>query len=240
MPLRLEVQRVDKRFAARAALRDASLEARGGEVLVLLGPSGSGKSTLLRCIAGLERPDEGHIRLDGAPPRHDDPRVGLVRQRPALFRRTAAENVLFGLEARERPRDEAHSAARAAMERLGIWELRDAPARKLSAGEQQRVAFARALVLAPELLLLDEATAHLDPANALLLEREVRRQAHFGCCVVAATHDLPAALRLADRVLVLAEGRVCEEGPARSFFAKPASPEGQALLRAGMAGAENL
>jgi tungstate transport system ATP-binding protein len=126
------------------------------------------------------------------------------------------------------------------MERLGIWELRDQPARRLSAGEQQRVAFARALVLGPELLLLDEATAHLDPANALLLEAEVRRQAQLGCAVVAATHDLPAARRLADRVLLLREGRVAESGPARSFFATPASAEGRALLDAERAGAESL
>lgn len=199
----------------------------------MLGPSGAGKSTLLRLLALLARPDAGEVRVDGAPARPEHAlRMALVAQRAALFRMSAVDNVFFGLRARGRPEAEMHSAARAAMERLGVWALRDQPARRLSAGEQQRVALARALVLGPEALLLDEATAHLDPANARLIEGEVRRQARLGCAVVAATHDLPAARRVADRVLLLVDGRVREAAPARDFFAKPASPEGRAFLDA--------
>lgn len=217
------------------------LDARAGEVLAVLGPSGAGKTTLLRVLALLLRPDAGEVRFDGAPAAEEHAlRVAMVGQRPALFRMSAVDNVFFGLRARGRPEAEMHSAARAAMERLAIWELRDQPARRLSAGEQQRVALARALVLGPDVLLLDEATAHLDPGNALVLEREVRRQAQAGRCVIAATHDLAAARRLADHVLLMAEGRVCEAGPARGFFAKPASPEGRAFLQAAGPGAENL
>jgi tungstate transport system ATP-binding protein len=137
-----------------------------------------------------------------------------------------------------------HSAARAAMERLGLWELQGQPARKLSGGEQQRVAFARLLVLGVDALLLDEFTAHLDPANVALLEREVRRLAQLGTTIVAATHDLFAARRLADHVLFLHEGRALEVAPAKQFFEQPRSPEARAFLRgelpAGGPGAESF
>jgi tungstate transport system ATP-binding protein len=208
-------------------------------VLVVLGPSGSGKTTLLRCLALLLTPDAGEVRLDGAPARPGDPqaqRIALVGQKPLVFRAAAFDNVVYGLRARGRPEHEWHSAGRAAMERLGIWELRSVPARRLSGGEQQRVAVARALVLGPELLLLDEATANLDPANAAILEGVVRRSAALGTTIVASTHDLGFARRVADRVALLLGGKVVEEGPAKAFFEAPRTAETKAFLAGDLVG----
>lgn len=240
VPLRVEARGLQKRFGQRSALRGVSLEAEPGEVLVVLGPSGAGKTTLLRSLALLLAPDEGEVLLGGKPARPQDGalrrRIGLVGQKPVVFRMTAFENVVFGLVARGAPEAEVHSAGRAAMERLGIWGLRDEPARKLSGGEQQRVAFGRAFVLGPDLLLLDEFTANLDPANAAVLEREVRRVAQQGTTVVASTHDLAQARRIADRVALLLQGRVAEEAPAKRFFEAPATREAQAFLRGELVG----
>jgi tungstate transport system ATP-binding protein len=239
-PLRVEARGIAKAFGPRNALQGADLAAAPGEVTVILGPSGAGKSTLLRVLALLLAPAAGELRLDGAPAVVGDEglraRIGWVGQKPLVFRASAQENVAFGLAARGVPVPEREARARPAMEELGIWALRDQPARRLSGGEQQRVAFARALVLQPDLLLLDEATANLDPANVGLLEREVRRVAERGAAVVATTHDLAQARRVADRVALLLRGRVVEEAPVKEFFEAPRTREARVFVRGELVG----
>jgi len=240
MRLRVEAQGLVKRFGLRPALRGVSLAAQPGEVLAVLGPSGAGKTTLLRVLGLLLAPDMGHVTFQGAVAGPGEAsvrgRIGLVGQKPLVFRTTAFENVVFGLRARGLAESEIHVRGETALARLGLVHLRDAPARRLSGGEQQRVAFARALVLEPELLLLDEFTANLDPANAARLESEVRAAARQGTCVVATTHDLHQARRIADRVAFLLEGRVLEAAPAKEFFEAPASPQAAAFLRGELMG----
>lgn len=229
-PLRVEARGLVKRFGGRAALAGVDLDAAPGEVTVVLGPSGSGKTTLLRILAGLLRPDGGTV------PAGDPARVGWVGQKPLVFRASAFENAAFGLRARGVGEAEVQRRVRPVLEHLGLWTLRDQPARQLSGGEQQRVAFARAVVLDPALLLLDEATANLDPANVGLLEREVRRIAATGTTVVMTTHDLGQARRVADQVALLLAGRVVEAAPAKAFFEAPRTREAQAFLRGDLVG----
>lgn len=228
--LQVEARGLVKRFAGRPALDGADLVAEPGEVTVVLGPSGSGKTTLLRILAGLLPPDAGAVQGG------DPGRIGWVGQKPLVFRATAFENVAFGLRAREAAEPEVAAAVRPVMAHLGLWELRDQAARRLSGGEQQRIAVARALVLRPALLLLDEATANLDPGNVAILEREVRRVAAEGATVVMTTHDLAQARRVADRVALLLRGRVAEEAPAKAFFEAPRTREAQAFVRGELVG----
>jgi tungstate transport system ATP-binding protein len=236
-PLRLEARGLRKAFGERAALRGVDLQAGKGEVVVVVGPSGAGKSTLLRILALLLSPDAGEVRLNGRPVGVRDAearkRIAWVGQKPAVFRQSAWDNVALGLRAAETSEARVDGRVRAAMERMGLWALRSQPARALSGGEQQRVAFARAMVLLPELLLLDEFTANLDPANVRLLEREVRRLADEGTAVVAASHDLPQARRIADHVALVLDGRLVEAAPAKQFFEAPATAHARAFLDAG-------
>jgi molybdate transport system ATP-binding protein len=201
-------------------------------VLAVLGPNGAGKSTLLGVLAGLLRPDAGHVRLGGttvvAPDVHVPPHrrgVGLLAQQALLFPHlTALGNVAFGPRAHGVPRREAERRARELLGAVGAGELADRRPAQLSGGQQQRVALARALAPEPDLLLLDEPLAALDvdatPALRALLRRVVREA---GQTAVLVTHSALDALVLADRVVVLTGGRVVEHGPAREVLARPRS-----------------
>jgi molybdate transport system ATP-binding protein len=211
---------------------DVALRAEPGEVLAVLGPNGAGKSTLLGVLAGLLRPDEGHVRLGGtavvAPDVHVPPHrrgVGLLAQQALLFPHlTALGNVAFGPRAHGVPRREAEERARALLAAVDAGELADRRPARMSGGQQQRVALARALAPAPDLLLLDEPLAALDvdatPAMRSLLRRVVREA---GQTAVLVTHSALDALVLSDRVVVLTGGRVVEEGPTREVLARPRS-----------------
>jgi molybdate transport system ATP-binding protein len=213
---------------------DVALQAAPGEVLAVLGPNGAGKSTLLGVLAGLLRPDAGHVRLgettvaDPAAGVHVPPHrrgVGLLAQQPLLFPHlTALGNVAFGPRAHGVPRREADRRARELLAAVDAAELADRRPDRMSGGQQQRVALARALAPRPDLLLLDEPLAALDvdatPAMRALLRRVVRAA---GQTAVLVTHSALDALVLADRVVVLTGGRVVEEGPAREVLARPRS-----------------
>jgi molybdate transport system ATP-binding protein len=214
---------------------DVALRAASGEVLAVLGPNGAGKSTLLGVLAGLLRPDAGHVRVgdttvaDPAAAVHVPPHrrgVGLLAQQALLFPHlTALGNVAFGSRARGVPRREAERRARELLAAVDAGELADRRPAQLSGGQQQRVALARALAPRPGLLLLDEPLAALDvdatPAMRALLRRVVRAA---GQTAVLVTHSALDALVLADRVVVLTDGRVVEEGPTREVLARPRSP----------------
>lgn len=202
----------------------------GGDGLtVIMGPNGAGKSVLLRLLAGLMRPDGGSVRWAGrVPDRTRTPRLGFVFQQPVLLRRSALANVRFVLKGGSRR--SRSDRAMAALSRAGLVHLADSPARLLSGGEQQRLALARALAPEPEVLLLDEPCANLDPAATAAIEALVADAARRGTKVLLVTHDIGQARRLADEVVFLHGGRIAERGPAGTFFDQPESDAARAYL----------
>ena len=204
-------------------VRELSLALVPGATTMLLGPNGSGKSTLLRLAMGLAAPTSGRITWGGrgAP----GERLAMMFQRPVMLRRSAAANVAYALPAR----DDARVAELLTL--VGLAELADRPARKLSGGEQQRLALARALARDPEILFLDEPTASLDPASTKSVEDIVRAVAAAGVKIVMATHDIGQARRLAGDIVFLARGRLVESALAHRFFSSPATGEAAAFLR---------
>jgi tungstate transport system ATP-binding protein len=200
-----------------------------GPPTVLIGPNGSGKSTLLRAAMGLVPPSQGRITWGG---REDVPptRRAVVFQRPAMLRRTASGNIRYALRASGIARAEYKSRVGELLALVGLEHLTDRPARRLSGGEQQRLALARALARDPVVLFLDEPTASLDPAATKAIEDIVRAVSQRGIKVVMATHDLGEARRLAGEIVMLHRGRVIETGPASSFFDTPQTGEAQTFI----------
>jgi tungstate transport system ATP-binding protein len=210
-------------------LNHIALTFAAGAPTVLVGPNGCGKTTLLRLAMGLLTPTRGHVtwggRIDAASTRR-----AIVFQRPVMLRRSAEGNIRYALKAA----GIAHSAraARAAelLALVGLSELGERPARKLSGGEQQRLALARALAKEPEVLFLDEPTASLDPAASKAIEDVIRAVTARGIKVVMATHDLGSARRLAGDVVLLHRGRIVETADAVTFFANPATREARSFV----------
>ncbi|WP_369796047.1 ATP-binding cassette domain-containing protein [Puniceibacterium sp. IMCC21224] len=193
-----------------------------------MGPNGAGKSLLLRLLHGLIVPQSGSVLWDGAPlDSATRARQAMVFQKPVLLRRSVAANVDFVLRARGR-RDRA--ARDALLARVGLSDHAAQPARLLSGGEQQRLALARALAVQPEVLFLDEPTASLDPASALMIEEIARNIRDQGTKLVFITHDIGQARRLADDVVFVARGQAAEHTPARQFFDQPTSEAARAYL----------
>ena len=218
---------VTKRFGDVAAVADASLCVERGEVVALLGPSGCGKTTLLRLIAGFERPDAGAVEVAGelvaAPGRWVAPerrRVGMVFQDYALFPHlTVAENVGFGL-----PRRERGGRVPMLLALVGLCGLGERYPHQLSGGQQQRVALARALAPAPDLILLDEPWSNVDPQLREALRAELTGVLRpLGVTVVLVTHDREEAFSLADRIALMRDGSVVQEGTPEELYLAPAS-----------------
>lgn len=234
---------VHKSFGAKEVLRGLDAEVSAGEIFAILGPSGAGKTTTLRLLDLLEAPDMGEVLFHG---RHcaivssealvQRRRMAMVMQNPTVFRSTAFDNVAYGLWLRGISEEEIRGRVFSALDFVGLLEGAKERANRLSGGEQQRIAFARAAVLNPEVLLLDEFTANLDPFNVRLLEEAIiryRRETH--CTIVIVTHNLFQAKRLADRVALLLDGHFVEVAPAETFFEKPLRPETRAFLSGEMA-----
>jgi tungstate transport system ATP-binding protein len=208
------------------ALREVSLELRQGEVVGLIGPNGAGKSTLLRILGLLERPDEGHVLLDGRPvdartALAERRRMATVFQEPLLADATVTDNAALGLRFRGVPAADRTGRVRRWLERLGIARLASRAARTLSGGEAQRVALARALALEPEVLLLDEPFSGLDaPTRAALVTDLGAILRADRVTTVLVTHERGEAQALADRVGVLMDGRLRQlDETARVFYA---------------------
>ena len=211
----------------RRLLDGLSFELAAGRRSVILGPNGAGKSLTLRLCHGLIAPTAGTISWRGGM-RAARARQAMVFQRPVMLRRSAAANVAYALRGRPMGRRRARVAE--ALEMAALPHLARTPARVLSAGEQQRLALARAWVLDPEVLFLDEPTANLDPAATRAVEEMVLAIAAHGTKIILTTHDLGQARRLADEVLFLYGGRLLEHGPAAAFFAAPATAEARAFI----------
>lgn len=222
--------RVTVRAGATTILDRLTLTLASGSPTLVVGPNGAGKSTLLRLCMGLAVPTEGRMtwggRSDAKPTRR-----AFVFQRPVMLRRTASANVAYGLTHADYPREKLATRTAELLERVGLSNLAMRPARRLSGGEQQRLALARALARDPELLLLDEPTASLDPAATRSVEEIVRDAAQSGIKVVMASHDLGQVRRLAGDVVFMVRGTVCEQTPAENFLKGPATPEAAAFVR---------
>ena len=208
----------------------ASLTIAPGAPTLIVGPNGAGKTSLLRLCMGLAAPSSGRItwggRIDCAPTRR-----AIVFQRPVMLRRSAAANLGFALGQAGVPRRDRAKRIASLLDRVGLADLAQRPARRLSGGEQQRLALARALARDPELLLLDEPTARLDPAATRSVEEIVLNAAQSGIKIVMTTHDLGQVRRLAGDVIFLLRGSVCERRPVGDFLDNPAMPETVAFLR---------
>ncbi|HEX6142261.1 MAG TPA: ATP-binding cassette domain-containing protein [Geminicoccaceae bacterium] len=229
--LPLAAERLVFEAGGRRLIDGISIVLRPGLRSVVMGPNGAGKSLTLRLLHGLLRPSGGRILWDGRPlDRAAQLRQAMVFQRPVMLRRSALDNLLHALRARGVPRRACGSRAQAALERAGLEGQARTPARLLSGGEQQRLALARALALAPEILFLDEPCANLDPASTLVIETLIQQAHDEGTKIVLVTHDLGQAKRLADEVIFLHRGRLLEQSPAARFFDRPASPEAEAFL----------
>jgi tungstate transport system ATP-binding protein len=210
-------------------LNDVSLSFLPGAPTVLIGPNGSGKTTLLRAAMGLIRPTRGRITWadsDSLPPL----RRAIVFQRPTMLRRSASANVRYALANAGVPRAEWKARIAELLALVGMSDLAERAARRLSGGELQRLALARALARDPELLFLDEPTASLDPAATKSIEDVVRAVVARGIKVVMSTHDLGEARRLAGEIVLMHRGRVVETGPAEAFFAAPGTPAARRFI----------
>jgi tungstate transport system ATP-binding protein len=199
-----------------------SLAITAGPPTVLIGPNGSGKTTLLRSAMGLIAPTRGGISWGGRP---TPPPMGLaiVFQRPVMLRRSCAGNLRYALAAAEVSSVQRDRRVAELLRLVGLEGLDERPARKLSGGEQQRLALARALARRPAVLFLDEPTASLDPSATAAIEDIVRTISSQGVKVVMATHDLGEARRLAGEIVLLHRGALIESRPAPDFFARPLS-----------------
>ena len=229
-----------KSYEGRSVLHIDRLHVHSGEILGVVGPSGAGKSTLLRLLNFLEPPTSGCVQFAGdryngrgEVPIDVRRRVTTVFQRPILLDRSVRDNVRYGLRLRGK-RDSA-SAIRTVLDEVGIADLADQKARRLSGGEAQRVALARAMVLEPEVLLLDEPTANLDPYNVGLIESIIRRlNESQEMTIVLVTHNIFQARRLAHRVLFLLEGSAVEVAEAEAFFQAPNDERTKAFVKGEM------
>ncbi len=231
------LQNVVQTYGARTVLHIPDLVIEQGEIFGLVGPSGAGKSTLLRLLALLETPAHGDLTLHldgrqvnaGTATTGDRRQAVMVFQRPALLSRSVRANVAYGL--RVRGEHDGQARIDAALARVALTALEDASPRTLSGGEMQRVAVARALVLEPRILLLDEPTANLDPYNVRLIESLIREQHEtHGATVILVTHNIFQAQRLATRVALLLDGALVEVAPTGTFFDAPRDPRTVAFV----------
>jgi sulfate transport system ATP-binding protein len=224
----IETRGVTKRFGDFVALDDVSVEVPGGSLTALLGPSGSGKSTLLRVLAGLEHPDAGEVFISGEEATGVRPQargVGFVFQHYAAFKHmTVWKNVAFGLEIRRRPRAEMRARVAELLELVQLRGFADRYPAQLSGGQRQRMALARALAVEPRVLLLDEPFGALDARVRKELRAWLRRlhdEVHV--TTVFVTHDQEEAMDVADRIVVMNQGRIEQVGAPRDLYEQPAN-----------------
>ena len=239
----LNIRNLSKRYNDTWALRAIDLEVEKGEVFGIIGPSGAGKTTLLRLIATLERPSEGTIQFDGVDLNGLSDkeilmmrrRMGFVFQNPTVFKRSVYENVAYGLRIRGTRGLSLSKRVKEALHLVRLSELESRNAATLSGGEAQRLALIRTTIVEPELLLLDEPTANLDPANVALFEEAISEIVKTqGTTIVLATHNMFQAERLADRVGFLLDGELIEVSETDHLFRDPRDERTRSFVRGEM------
>jgi len=228
MVAEIRLEGVRKTFGRVVAVKDITLTIADGEFLVLLGPSGCGKTTTLRCIAGLERVDRGKVYIGGRDVTELPPAkrgIAMVFQSYAVFpHMTVEKNIGFGLRMRGVPKDQIKKAVREVAELLQIDGLLDRYPSQLSGGQRQRVAVARAIVMRPEVLLMDEPLSNLDALLRLQMRAELKKlHREIGTTTVYVTHDQIEALSLGDRIAVMREGEIVQLGTPMDVYDRPAN-----------------
>jgi tungstate transport system ATP-binding protein len=226
----LDIKRLSKRYNDFWALHNINLQVRKGEVFGLIGPSGAGKTTLLRLIATLEKSTEGKIFFDGLELNGLSEkkilevrrRMGIVFQNPIAFKRSVYENVAYGLRIRGEENSSINKKVKTNLQLVGLLEFEKRKATTLSGGEVQRLALIRTTIVEPDLLLLDEPTANLDPANVALIENAISEIVkNERTTVIIATHNMFQAERLADRVGFFLNGELVEVAETNQIFKCP-------------------
>lgn len=225
----IRIEHLTRTIGSTDIVHDITLAIQKGEVFTLIGPSGSGKTSLIRLIDLLETPTAGTIFFDGEDTATSEAgrltirrRMGMVFQKPAVLNTTVAENVSFGLKFRGVDTGETRRRVDEALALVGLPGFAGRHAPSLSGGEMQRVAIARAMVTHPEVLLLDEPTANLDPVSAELIEDLiVRINRKFKTTIIMSTHDMIQGQRLADRIGVIVSGRLVQTGTSTEIFYQP-------------------
>ena len=225
----IECSGIARTAGGKTILDDITLEIRNGEIFTLIGPSGSGKTTLLRLFDLLDMPSKGRLVFDGTDTDAPEPvrrairrRMSMVFQKPVVLNTTVLENVAFGLMVRGNGVHEAGAKVREVLELVGLPGFAGRRATTLSGGEMQRVALARAMVTEPEVLILDEPTANLDPVSAEAIEDlivRINRDMHT--TIILSTHDMIQGQRLADRMGVIIGGRLAQTGTINEIFYQP-------------------
>ena len=248
MSAELRIEQLEKAFTpgVRPAVADVSFTVAAGEIVVLLGPSGCGKTTTLRCVAGLEHPTSGVIRIGDTvvsaprqgilvPPRHRN--IGMVFQSYAVWpHMTVRQNVAYPLKTRKLAGGEAERKVAGALELVGLEQYADRPVTTLSGGQMQRVALARAVVYEPQLLLLDEPLSNLDALLRLRLRDDLRKIVKAaGLTAMYVTHDQAEAVVLGDRIGVMRDGNLLQMASPEEIYNRPAD-----LFVAGFTGASNV
>jgi polar amino acid transport system ATP-binding protein len=239
------MSKVRKQFGEHVVVDDVSMEVAPGEVVAIIGPSGAGKSTLLRCINLLERPDSGEITVGDVtihPETGVSPKdltnlrrtAGMVFQSFNLFPHlTVLRNISIAQErVLGRPREEADARSRELLARVGLAEKADTYPTRSSGGQQQRIAIARALAMAPKVMLFDEPTSALDPELGLDVLKVMRELADEGMTMIIVTHEMHFAQDVSDRVVVMADGRIIEQGPPSQVLVAPENERTKRFLRA--------
>lgn len=227
MSLRLTVSNISRNYNGKPVLKDCSFAFDGGCIYLLMGPNGSGKSTFLRICALLEDPDRGEVNfISGNDIVRKDMelrrRISLVLPKIGIFNTTVFKNVAYGLKIRGFKKKEIEEKAHRALEFVGLIHKKDLNALTLSSGEAQRLGIARALVIDPEMLFLDEPTASLDPHSTAIIEETIMKVKERGkCTIIMVTHNIFQAKRLADRVLFMYDGMIVDHGLNKEFFEKP-------------------
>jgi putative spermidine/putrescine transport system ATP-binding protein len=224
----VEVRNLSRSFGNYKALDDVSVRFDDGGFYALLGPSGSGKTTLLRMIAGFDFPNAGRIEMDGESVERvplEKRQIGMMFQNYALFpNMTVADNIAFGLEVRGLPKTEIRAKVKAALDLVKLDTYGERKPHQLSGGQRQRVALARAFVINPRVLLLDEPLGALDKSLRVDMQVELKRiQREIGITTIFVTHDQEEALTMADRVGILKDGRLVEEGKPEEIYNRPHS-----------------
>lgn len=240
--VKVEVTGLEKSFGKHEVLKSIDLTVYEGEVVCIIGPSGGGKSTLLRCLNGLEEPTAGEVVIDGY--KITDKKsvninkvrenIGMVFQQFNLFpHKTVKENIMLApIDCKLMTKDEAEKKTHELLKRVGLEEKIDAYPHQLSGGQQQRVAIARALAMNPDIMLFDEPTSALDPEMVGEVLNVMKELADAGMTMVIVTHEMGFAREVADRVLMVADGIIAEEGTPKELFDNPKSQRAKDFLAA--------